>query len=408
MKTQIIVFVVPVVLLGLALAGGSSLLLRLFFLSALVPLTSYLWTTLGMRSIGVRAEKPPEHCQVGESFNQEITIINNSKMPKFGLKVEDNTDMPGHRNADVLNLWPGGSHHWQTSVNCRRRGRYSLGSVTVTATDPFGLFSKQHSLGEPYSILVYPATFDVPLFKLSSFNDFGYGSGYQSISQISPNASSVREFASGDSLHHIHWQSTAHTGKLMVKVFDADRSRSGTKTVWVVVDMQEASHAGKGEETTEEYGITIAASLIKKYLQSGMRVGMVASGDQIPLLPPERGEEHLWLILKALASVKATDRVPVSQLIYQQMQHFQDDSVVIIITPSATGQLLETAKRLKNRVGSIIVVLLDAASFGGEASPANIARSLSLTGVQVYIVRQGDELSRVFNDRLSLMRVRYV
>ena len=408
MKTRIIIFIIPIVLLSLALVGGSSLLLRLFFLSVLVPLISYLWMVANTGGISIKGEELPKYCQVGESFQQEITVFNNSRIPKLGLKVEDNTDMPGYSNTEVLNLLPGSSHRWQTSVICRSRGRYSLGSVTVTATDPFGLYSQQRSLGEAQSVLVYPATPDIPLFKLSSFNDFGYGSGYQSVSQISPNASSVREFADGDSLQHIHWQSTAHTRRLMVKVFDADRSYSGAKTIWAVVDMHQAYHAGEGEETTEEYGIIIAASLIRKYLESGMHVGMIVSGDQPFLFPPERGEEHLWRILEALAMVKATGEVPVSQLISQQAAHFKDDSVAIIITPAATGQLLDTVQRLKNRAGSIIVVLLDAVSFGGSTSATNTARSLSLAGIQVYIVRQGDDLTRVLDDKLSRLRVRYI
>jgi len=407
-KTRIIIFVVPVVLLAMALAGGSSLILRLFFLSVLVPLAGYLWTVFGIRGINVQAEKPPEHCQVGEWFQHEVTVFNSSRLPKLWLKVEENTDMPGPRNAGVLNLSPGSSHRWQTSVYCRRRGRYSLGSVMATATEPFGLFSQQRSLGEPHSILVYPATFDLPLFKLSSFSDFGYGSGYRSISQISPNASSVREFTTGDSLQHIHWRGTAHTGKLMVKLFDADRSFNTSTTVWVIVDMEEGCHRGQGEETTEEYGVTIAASLIRKHLESGMRVGMAASGDQSYLFPPERGEEHLWRMLEALALMKATGEVPVGQLIREQMGHFGDDSVVIIVTPSATGRLVDATRQLKNRVESVVAVLLDAASFGGNTRATDIARSLSLAGVQVYVVRQGDELARALDNRFSLLHAQHV
>jgi len=408
MKFQKIVFIVPVALLALALLAGSPLLLRLFFISILVPVVSYIWSVLGIRGISASAEAPPTHCQVGEQFQQRITVANDSRIPKLWLRVEESTNLPGTREPAVLSLPRWGSHEWQSTFTCRRRGKYYLGSVTVTATDPFGLFSRKQTVGEPQSILIYPATMDLPLFKASSFNEFGYGSGYQSISQISANASSVREFSSGDSLNHIHWPGTAHTGKLLVKVFDSDRSYDGSKTVWIILDMHEKRHFGHGEETTEEYGVTIAASLVRKHLQSGMRVGLIASGEQTYLIPPERGEDHLWRMLEALALIEATGETSVGQVISDHMEYLRGNSTVIVVTPSITGRLAEATRQLRNRVDSIVVVLLDPASFGGETSMANAARNLSSTGVQVYVVRQGDELARALDNRASLLHATFI
>jgi len=408
MKIRTVIFIVPVVLLALALVGGSTLVLRLFFLSVLLPVASYLWAAIGIRGVSAEAEPPPLHCQVGDRFQQKITVYNSSRVPKLWLRVDESTDLPGQREPAVLSLPRWGVHEWQSSFICRRRGRYHLGAVTVTAADPFGLFSRQRTVGEPHSILIYPATMDLPLFKASSFNEFGYGSGYQAISQISPNASSVREFSSGDSLNHIHWPGTAHAGKLLVKVFDADRSYDGSKTVWVVLDMKGAAHAGHGEETTEEYGVTIAASLARKHLQSGMRVGLLASGERTYLIPPERGEEHLWRMMEALAVMRAEGEASLGQVISDHMEYLRGNSTVLIVTPSITGGLADATRQLRNRVESIVVVLVDPASFGGETSMANAARNLSTTGVQVYIVRQGDELARALDNRVSLLHAGFM
>lgn len=383
-------------------------MLRLFLLSLLVPLASYLWTILGIRGISVDASPPPDHCQVGERFEQDITVINNSRLPKLWLKVEEGTDMPGHHDAAVLNLPAGGSHRWQSIIRCQRRGLYHLGTVIATAADPFGLFSRQRTMGEAQSILVYPATLDLPLFKSASFNEFGYGAGYQSISQISPNASSVREFTSGDSLNHVHWPSTAHTGKLMVKMFDADRSSNSAKNVWIVLDMQAAAHFGDGEESTEEYGVTIAASLAKKHVDTGMRVGLAAVGEQTYFITPDRGEEHLWRLLETLALMRATGDIPVGRLLSEQADRFRGDTIVIIITPSVTGELFDATRKLRHRVDSVVAILLDPASFGGAVSVTNMARNLSTTGIQAYVVRQGDEVARALDHRVSLLHARYV
>jgi len=277
-----------------------------------------------------------------------------------------------------------------------------VGSVLATAVSPFGLFLKRRRLGEPHSVTVYPATVDLPRFNLASAHGSGYGPGGQALSQISPNAATVRDFTTGDSLRYIHWHSTAHTGKLMVKVFDADRSRNGARMVWVVLDMQASAHYGQGEAATEEYGVTIAASVVRKYLESGLRAGLMASGDSAHLFPPAKGEEHLWRILEALALIKATGKVSVSQFISGQMERLGGEAMVVIISPAATGELVDAIRRLRSRVDSVVAVLLDAASFGGGNEAATALPGLSAMGVPAYIVRRGDELTQVLNERFPV------
>ncbi|MBI4187722.1 MAG: DUF58 domain-containing protein [Chloroflexi bacterium] len=408
MKIRTIIFILLPLLLLLALAEGLVLVLRLSILLALVLLISYLWVLFGLRGIRIQTSQPPDYCQVGERFEKEVTLFNQSKLPKLLLKAAENTDIPGYHNMAVLNLPPGGSYHWQTDVHCRRRGQYSMGSVTVTTTDPFGLFSRQRDLGQPYPILIYPATLPLPFFESSPLSVLGYNSGYRSFSQISPNASSVREYTTGDSLNHIHWRSTAHAGNLMVKMFDTDHSHSGSKSVWVIIDMQQSLQLGEGDETTEEYVITIAASLIKKYIDSGMQVGLTASGDRPYFFPPERGEQHLRRLMETLALMKATGQIPVGQLISSQMEHFNSNSIAIVITPADSKEMIASIRQLKGRDNLAVSILLEPASFGGPASQLNTAHNLSANGIQVYTIRKGDEIARALDNRVPSLHTRYI
>ncbi len=397
------VIAVPLVLLAVALAGGSVLVLRAFFLSVLLPLVSYLWTVLSLRGISVTSEAPPGHCQVGRGFQQAVTVHNGSRFPGLWLRLEEFSDLPGRHDATVVNLAGRGSLRWDSQLDCRRRGRYTVGRVKVSASDPFGLFTRERVLGDRHEVLVYPATLELPLFKAASFDEIGLGSGFQSVNLLSPNASSVREFYSGDSLNHIHWASTAHTGRLMVKMFDADRSSTGSKTIWVVLDMMAGVQAGEGDESTEEYAVTLAASLAKKYLDAGMKVGLLAAGDASILVPPERGEEQLWRLLERLAVVRAEGQTPVGRLLVGRTDYLRGDSTVIIVTPSVSTAVFEAVRQLRSRVDGIVVVQLDPASFGAATSALTAARNLGSTGVQVYLVHRGDELGRALDHRISLL-----
>ncbi len=408
MKSRIIIIIVPLVILAIALASGSVLMLRLLSLTVLVLLLSYFWTLLGIRGLTSQVKKSSERCQVGECFGEEITVFSSNRVPKLLIKVQENTDLPGHHNVAAFNLSPMSSYCWQTEVYCRRRGQYSLGVLTATVTDPFGFFSLRRNFGELQNIIVYPATLELPFFLPLSHNEPGTSPSRWLVSEIGPNAARVREYASGDTLNRIHWHSTAHTGKLMVKEFDADHSNYASKNIWIVLDMHQASQVGDGDEGTEEYGVTIAASLMKKYIDSGKQVGLMATGDQPYLFLPQMEDQHLWKMLEALALMKATGEVPVEQLISHEIERFGNNSVIIVITPSASERLVTPLRQVKSRGAPVIVILLDSASFGRTVSTVNATSSLVSSGFQVYLIRHGEELARALDSRALIPQARYI
>lgn len=381
---------------------------RLFFFSLLLFLLSYLWAVFNIRNIGVHVNKTPEHSQVGEWFDEKIIVFNKSRLPKFTITLEENSNLPGNHNIVSLDLPPNGSHTWQARFNCQHRGQYRIGFITVTTTDPFGFFKIRRNFGEEQSILVYPATLELPLFQPEFYNMPGYGSNRWLQREVTPDAARVREYASGDTLSRIHWHSTAHTGKLMVKVFDPDRVSFTSKNIWLILNMHQATQVGIDNETTEEYIITIAASLMKKYIDSGKQVGMIASGDQDYFITPETGDEHLRRVLEVLALMKATGEVPIDELISNKGEHFESNSTIVIITPTVDDRISEITRYLERQGTMVIVILLDSASFGGTFVAASLAKKLILNGTRVYFVRCGQNLARALDNRTLSSPLSYV
>ena len=394
-KIRAIFMIVPLSVLVIALVGGHVLVWRLFSLSVLLLLLSYLWVRLGIRGIEGQVKPLVRRCQVGESFEEEAVISNASLLPKLLIKVWENTDLPGHSNRLAINLPPRGSYYWQTKIHCQRRGQYRLGSLTAEVADPFGLFPAHRKLGEGQSLLVYPATVELPFFWLASYGESASGRNRWLITEPSAAVSRVREYTPGDSVSRIHWRSTAHVGKLIVKDFDPDFS----KNIWVVADMSKASLAGDDTDTIEEYCITIAASLVKKYVDSGRRVGLMAQGDNSYLFPPGAGHQHLWRVMEALALVKAVGKVPISRLINRGRERFGANSIVVVITSSASDELAASLLHMSSRGAAVAVILLDATSFGGMLNPEGIARYLTSSGVPVYVVGRGDNLATALDSR---------
>jgi len=399
MKIRIIYFILPVIIGLIASATGFTLVWRLFILSILVPVVCYLWTFYNMRNIGSQIRSIPPKGQVGDVFDDQITLTNFSKLPKLMLEVKEEADLPDYINMASINLLSKASFSLNAGVHLTRRGLFHLGPYKVTAADPLGLFKQTRSFGRPAEILVYPNIVELPVFDPLTYANLGYGSGRWLENQISPNVASIRDYVSGDSLKHIHWKSAAHSSKLMVKVFDPDRSHSSVKTIWVVVDMSRDSQSGSGSQSTEEYQVTIAASVIKRYIENGWPVGMLASAQQTYLFPPETGNYHLETMVHSLALMKAEGQTPIDQLIAGESSRFDINTMLIVITSSWSESLVSSLVQAKGQQGVVVAILVDPRSFGYEGGRDNVPRSLASKGVQVYVIKKGDNLASALDSR---------
>jgi uncharacterized protein (DUF58 family) len=400
---RLFTFFVPIILLAAALLFGSILLLRLFFLVVLIIILSYVWTKLSLRKISVHTSDPPEHLQIGDIFKWNVKFINENWLPQLFVQSTCQMGLPEQPKNTIINIPGRGSFEWITDIKCLRRGRYQLGPVQVKVTDPFSLFSKIRTIGGTKETIVYPATIELPFFRSVSFSGYGIETGYRSLSNKGPDAYGVRDFVNGDSLYHIHWPSTARTGKMMVKLFESDRSYSTAKTSWVLLDMNERSHSQSGEQTSEEYAITIAASVVKKHLQEGMKVGMVASDENRLLIKPEMGGDHLWRILKALALMKTSSSFDYSEIISNHNNLFSN-SLVIIIATSATPNLPDTVRKLSEKAEMVVVIFLNLTTWNKEKISISSSQKLAQFGAQVYTVNKDDNLSRVIDSNATRTR----
>lgn len=400
MKIRWPVIVVLFITLALALAGGVEILWRLFIFLVLLLGISYLWLRLLARQIEGKINQIPQICRVGDYFEASFTVVNRGRLPMLSCEAEEDTDLPGYRNHAKFSLPSWGSHAWRARDTCRRRGQYRIGNLKAKIYDPLGFFYLRRELTDAKYVNVLPATIDLPYFQVLPRREPGLNTRRWFAGEPGHNASRVREYTSGDSLRFIHWHTTAHKGQLMVKEFDPDFTRTyDFSDVWIILDMYGKTNYGSGDETTAEYGVTIASSLVKKYLDNDKKTGLLASGNHSYLFMPDSGIEQEQRISQALAAVQPSGVVPLGSLITSQEERITQGSAVIIITAADFQSLNVPVRRLISRGIAVTVVLLDAASFGGKIAAADTARALNIEGAHVYMVRKGAELSRALDIR---------
>src|SRR3990172_2419269 len=123
--------VLVLVLFGLALGNNFDLLYRLFYVLAGTLVLGYFWARANISWLEVSTERKTERAQVGHVAEERIRVRNTGKLPKLWVEIRDNSALPGHKAAVVVNLPPGKYRSWRIRTECRRRGRYTMGPLTV-------------------------------------------------------------------------------------------------------------------------------------------------------------------------------------------------------------------------------------------------------------------------------------
>jgi uncharacterized protein (DUF58 family) len=265
---------------------------------------------------------------------------------------------------------------------------FTVGPLQVTSSDPLGLFRFTRRFSGTTSVVVYPATLPLPYLRLPLSHLAGEEALRHRAQQLTPLAASVREYVQGDAVNRVHWPSTAHTGKLMVKEFDLGLSMN----LWILLDLEASVQAGEGPDSTEETMVTISASVARKYLDMGLPVGLAAEGERSYLIASDSSPSHLHHVLEELARVRATGRTPLESTLGQVERHLGRYSTLLIVTPSPREEWLKALPDLGRRGVRVALVQLDRASFSGNGREHPPQTVVAQSGLPVFTVHRGQPL----------------
>jgi len=286
----------------------------------------------------------------------------------------------------------------------------------------------QRELPQTSTIVVYPAIVELVAFATPSGQLPGGDALRRRTHYVTTNVCGVRDYAPGDSFNRIHWPSTARKDRLIVKEFELDPMAD----VWLFLDMAKSVQAELKWEpvlerrepallwtkrprldlapTTEEYGVTIAASLAKHFIVRDRAVGLVAYAQQREVTPADRGERQLSKILETLSVIKAVGRLPLAQVMAAEGMHLGRGTTVIVITSSTDKDWGIASRHLEQRGLRVIAVLIAPDSFGGEEGAEAVVAELAAGGTATYLVRKGDDLAAALSRRAwgIIERPRYI
>jgi len=392
-----------VALLGALSTGRGLLWAAAGTLFALI-LIAVGWAWLGVNWLRISRRTFSRTAQVGQVLEEEFKLANLSRIPKLWVEVHDLSTLPGHTASRAVGLLGGWQWRgWRVRTKCTQRGRYTLGPVIVSSSDPLGIYQLERRVGAMHTLLVYPLTFDLVRFPLPAALLTGGEALQRRTHHITPNAAGVRDYVSGDSINRIHWPTSIRRQKLTVKEFELDP----TADVWIALDLWAGGHVIREDfaatpgpttaeallpDSTEEYAIAVAASAAKHFAQQGRAVGLIAHEAHRLVIPAERSERQLSKIMEALAVVRAVGGIPFDALLGMEAATLRRGASLVAISAWPEVAWAVRVQRITRSGVRVAAIVIDSQSFGGNRSSEAVITALANAGAVVRVVRCGQSI----------------
>ncbi len=353
----------------LFLAFGGSLLL------------SYLWARSLARGLSLKREMRFGWAQVGDQLEERFTLVNKSRFPALWVEIVDQTNMPNYLANQVRGINSTAESRWLVRSVCSQRGLYTFGPTTLRTKDPLGLFTVTIQDPSSTSMMVMPPVVTLPHIQVAPGGRAGEGAPRINAPERTVSSASVREYQAGDSLRWIHWPSSAKHDELVVRVFEGAPAGDW----WIILDLEDQVQVGEGLDSTEEHGVILAASLANLGMRSGRSVGLITHGQELVWLAPNMSDEHNWSILRSLALIEP-GKLDLAGLLDLSRPDLSQNTSLIVITPAVGGRCLEALLAIRRQYIVPTVLLFDPQTFGGQASAAVMAETLSRLGIVHEII----------------------
>lgn len=194
----------------------------------------------------VRRTVRPDPVSAGQVAEVEVRVTGH-RAGSLRLREQAATELSGGRPLRARVARGADRVQLTYQVTAGRRGRWTMGPLTVTRTDPFGVARLRGPLGEGQSLSVWPAVAELPVPRTLLLAE----PERAVIGAHSPGSddAALREYQVGDDLRRVHWPSSARRGSLLVRTDE----HAGVRTASVLLDP-----VAEGEAL--EWSIAMAAS----------------------------------------------------------------------------------------------------------------------------------------------------
>ena len=224
------------------------------------------------------------------------------------------------------------------SLRPTKRGVYGFGQIRVFAASPIGLVQRRFTCGEAKDVKVYPSFLMLHQYELLAISNNLTEMGIKRIRRVGHHTDfeQIKDYVAGDDFRTINWKASARRSKLMVNVYQDERSQQ----IISVIDKGRVMQQAFQGMTLLDYSIN--ASLVLSYvaMYKEDRAGLATfSSDFDTFVPASRRPGHLQVLMEALyAQQTEFGETDYSALVANLNKHVTKRSLIVLYT-NFTGQV---------------------------------------------------------------------
>lgn len=300
-----------------------------------------------------------------EILDVNIQIENNKQLPVPWIQTIDtwpSTIAPNQKESffpshldnhgfltNTFSLRPQQKKQRFFKLKLEKRGIYRVGPVDVESSDFFGIYPTKTTLELYDYVTVYPDIKPLPDYGLHTEDPFGLEKSKRRIFEDPMQTIGIRNYHPEDELKKVHWNATARTGQLQVKIYQPVSEKvvvvclnvSSSQRIWEGINYQQLEHI-----------INISASTIYDISNQGYAVGLLSNGsqaysDQPSRIMPGKSRKQLPALLQALSGITQFTAAPFETFLLSNATRIPYGSSIIVITSLITSELIEVFTLLK-------------------------------------------------------------
>lgn len=320
-------------------------LLLLLFVVAVLTDAILLWVHIRSQKAGENQEPAasnqqllafrqlPDRFSNGDENVVRIRVENNYRFP---IRVEVIDEIPfvfQRRDVSFEAYIPQAEAKTiRYSLRPTHRGVYGFGRVRVFVASPIGLLRRRFTCCEAHDVKVYPSFLMLHQYELLAISNNLTEMGIKRIRRVGHHTDfeQIKDYVAGDDFRTINWKASARRSKLMVNVYQDERSQQ----IYNVIDKGRVMQQAFRGMTLLDYSIN--ASLVLSYvaMYKEDRAGLATfSNDFDTFVPASRRPGHMQTLLETLyAQQTEFGETDYSALVANLNKHVTKRSLVVLYT----------------------------------------------------------------------------
>jgi uncharacterized protein (DUF58 family) len=388
-------------------------LVRVGLLVLALPVTAAVYLTRARYRIAANRHLDRTRAPVGSVVRVELEVRNASRMTTPLLLAQDALppELGASEGEGARFLLPRIPAAGQTTVSYGvrpvRRGRYTIGPLSVRLADPFGFCQILRTFAVTAKISVMPAIAPLPISRLGGQWSLGGESRQRGITTGGEQDVTTRPYRPGDDRRRVHWRTTARTGELSVRREEQPWQSRAT----VLLDTRLAVHSPGSRSESFEFAVFAAASISAAMINGGYGVRLI---DDLGAVLAEShsvgGTDAGFGVMDALADVERRANATLLPLPTRLGGDAGEPDSVIAVLGSVTSGDVGALTRAASRSSRCRCVLVDALAWDRKGSTPSEAITagrdlLHRSGWKAVIAGPGSSLEMLWQELHSVDRL---